>query len=515
MIRLRQLATGALLWACLVCLLFSAASSCQLQVRPSSATTSDTNADDQDRIRLVEAPFGDMSYFEAGLISAEQEAPWDLRSASYYKLELEIGDDFSHVAGKLNVKYTNQETIPLDEIYFRLYPNILGGGMEAGDVRVDGTPALPSTDESGSVLQIPLAEPLQPGTALQVGLEFIVDVPTRVDRNYGVFASTEGVLALAHFYPMIPVYDGEGWNLEMPPTYGDVVYADVSFFLVSVTAPKELVLIASGAEIEHSENGDIQRAIFAAGPARDFYLVVSTDYEKQQGLVGETRINSYAPAAFSDASQRVLRYATLAAATYSDLYGEYPYREMDLVATPTLALGIEYPGVMAIAERMYDPERMEYPESVLESTVAHEVAHQWFYGVVGNDQLEEPWLDEALAQYLTLVYFRQVKGDAAAANFEASFLERWERVDKAEIPIGLPVASYPGAEYGAIIYGRGPLFVEALAEATGDENLVRFLHAYFSTFEWGNVDTEEFRTLAEETCSCDLGDLFEEWVYEP
>lgn len=497
----------------LIGLLFFLTASCQLRIGPSRATPTGAGADGEARMRLAEVPFGDMSFFEGGLIPSERGALDALGGASYYKLEYEIADDLAHVAGRLSLQYTNREADPLDAIYFRLFPNILGGGMEVRDVRVDEAPAQADLDESGSVLRIPLAEALAPGKAVDVQLEFSVDVPTELERNYGVLASSGGVLALAHSYPMVPVYDDEGWNLEVPPPFGDVVYADVSFFLVSVTAPAGLTLVASGEEIERTKNGVRQRAIFAAGPARDFYLVASADLEAQQGEAGESRINSYAPAAFGDAGQRVLRYATLAAATYNDLYGDYPYREMDLVATPTLALGIEYPGAIAIAQRMYDPERMEYPESVLESTVAHEVAHQWFYGMVGNDQIDEPWLDEALAQYLTLVYYERVEGSAAAAGFRGSFLERWGRVDRAEIPIGLPVDSYPGSDYGAIVYGRGPLFLEALADDMGDDDLIEFLRAYISDYEWGVADTAEFRALAEQTCGCDLGDLFQEWVY--
>ncbi len=497
----------------LAVLLVSLASACQLKLRASPGQSPEGSVGTQEVSRLAETPFGEMSFFEADLAPSEQGAPGGLPGASYYKLNLEISEDLSHVEGHLDVQYTNRESLPLDEIYFRLFPNILGGETLVEDVRIAGEAIPASTDESGSILCLPLADPLQVGEALVVSMEFSVDVPTRLDRNYGVLAVSEGILALAHFYPMIPVYDDEGWNLEIPPPYGDVVYADASFFLVSVIAPGEVTIVGSGERVRHAANGDSQQVLFAAGPARDFYLVASGDLGMQSADFAETRVNSYGPTPFAEASQRVLGYATQAAAAFSDLYARYPYRELDLVTTPTLALGIEYPGVLAIAQRMFDPETMKYPESVLESTVAHEVAHQWFYGLVGNDQLDEPWLDEALAQYLTLVYFRRVKGDAAAAGFHASFIERWDRVDRADIPIGLPVSSYTGAEYGAIIYGRGPLFMEALSKAMQDEDLTRFLSAYLSAYKWQNADTEEFRTLAEETCGCDLGDLFMEYVY--
>ena len=63
-------------------------------------------------------------------------------------------------------------------------------------------------------------------------MDFAVTVPQSVELNYGVLAYFEDVLTLAHAYPMIAVYDDEGWNAEIPPQSGDVTYADASFFLV-------------------------------------------------------------------------------------------------------------------------------------------------------------------------------------------------------------------------------------------------------------------------------------------
>ena len=115
------------------------------------------------------------------------------------------------------------------------------------------------------------------------------------------------------------------------------------------------------------------------------------------------------------------------------------YGELDLVAIPTLALGIEYPGLIAMNRDLYDPAHDfgETPSAVLlESTTAHEVGHQWFYNLVGNDQLDEPWLDEALTQYATWRYYADVYGSGGEQGFGQALDGRWARVDHALIPIG-------------------------------------------------------------------------------
>jgi aminopeptidase N len=148
----------------------------------------------------------------------------------------------------------------------------------------------------------------------------------------------------------------------------------------------------------------------------------------------------------------------------------------------------------------------------MEGTVAHEVGHQWFYNLVGNDQLDDPWLDEALTQFATLQYFTDEYGVPGENGFRASLEDRWARVDRAEIPIGLPVAEYDGT-YGAIVYGRGPLFFVALREEMGKEAFDAFIREYTAEHSWGIATPELLQSLAEEHCACQLDGLFNEWVY--
>ncbi len=249
---------------------------------------------------------------------------------------------------------------------------------------------------------------------------------------------------------------------------------------------------------------------------RDFYLAASPDYVPVSATVGQTRINSYAPAALEDGAQIVLDTAAAALEIYGRRFGTYPFTELDLVNTPTLALGIEYPGMIAVTDRIYDPEGSlgSTPNTIfLESTTAHEVGHQWFYSVVGNDQLDEPWLDESVTQYITWLYYQDRYGASAAEGFYQSLVGRWNRIEQADIPIGLPVSAYDGAEYSGIIYGRGPVFVDKLAQTMGQETFDAFMRDYYARYQWGIADTEKFLSLAQSHCNCDLNSLFAAWIY--
>jgi aminopeptidase N len=283
-----------------------------------------------------------------------------------------------------------------------------------------------------------------------------------------------------------------------------------------VTAPAEQVVVTSGIEVSAEESGGEQTAVIAAGPMRDFYLAASPDYQAITTTVGSTTINSYYTTGLEPGAETILDTAVAATEIYGNRFGTYPFTEMDLVNTPNLALGIEYPGMIAITSRIYDPNGTlgNVPNSAyIEGTAAHEVGHQWFYSVVGNDQLDEPWLDESITQYITWLYFRDRYGAEAAESFFQSFQDRWNRVDQADIPIGLPVSAYKGAEYSGIIYGRGPIFVRELANTMGEAVFDNFLRDYYQTYQWGIANTNDFMTLAETDCSCNLDDLFAAQVF--
>ncbi len=114
----------------------------------------------------------------------------------------------------------------------RLLPNVLNGKMTVSSVLVDGVNVEPIYSLENSLLRVPLDPALPPGESVDLSFKFSVTVPTEIETNYGILAYFNGVLTLAHSYPMIAVYDDEGWNAEIPPDQGDPTYADASFFLV-------------------------------------------------------------------------------------------------------------------------------------------------------------------------------------------------------------------------------------------------------------------------------------------
>lgn len=446
--------------------------------------------------------------FQDGLAVEYHSILGGLPHASVYTIDLVIADSLHQITGRQSVVYTNAEEVPLHEVQFRLFPNLLGGKMEVEKVTVSGEPVKPTHSLKNSLLIVPLDSPLKPAEKITITMDFEIRISQSVELNYGVQAYYENVLALAHAYPMIAVYDDEGWNAEIPPQSGDVAYADMSFFIVTVVAPGQVTLAATGVEVSRLEDGGRQTVRYEAGPVRDFYLAASPEYEVFVKESNGITLRFYTRGHLQAGAEYALDVAARSIEMFSTRIAPYPYTELDFVSTPTLALGIEYPGMIAVTEWIMAPENPH-----LEATVVHEVAHQWFYNLVGNDQLDEPWLDESLAQFVTLQYFTIEYGEAGDEAQRADITGRWDMIGNQAIPVGLPVSAYSGAEYSGIVYGRGALFFEALREEMGENDFDLFIKSYVEDNAWGIGTAEALRANAETSCGCDLSTLFEAWIY--
>jgi len=230
------------------------------------------------------------------------------RGASVYTIDMKIDleEDIVRVVGSEEVIYTNQESVPLDSIYFRLFPNVGGDYLGVSDVHIDGKPVEPTMEFSNTALRLDLQKALAPGESMLINLQFDEVVPSEMGGNYGLYVYIDEILALDAFFPIIPVYNDEGWNVEEPPRNADLIFTDAAFFSVTVDAPEEFVLAAGGTETGRADKCDRQIATFEGGPQRDFYLAASPRFESESVIVGDVTITSYFVDEFRPLGERVL-----------------------------------------------------------------------------------------------------------------------------------------------------------------------------------------------------------------
>jgi len=430
---------------------------------------------------------------------------------SMYNIVLAVDPAAARVTGHQEIRYTNQESEPLSDLYLRLFPNspTYGGAMTVTNVMLAGRALTPTVELEGAALRLPLVSPLAVGEALTVTMAFEVDVPTSGRTGHGLFSYQRGVMALPNVYPLIPVYDDEGWNVDQAPVHGDDVYSDIAAYDVRITAPSSMQLIASGGCTQQSSEGTETTWTCEAAPMRDFTLVLGEDFQQRNRMVEGVVVNSYFYAGHEAGGEKALQVAIDALSAFADLFGPYPYAELDVVETPNYLGGMEYPGLVVVEDGLY-------PGVVgVEWLTAHEVAHQWWFGLVGSDQVDEPWLDEALTQYSTMLYYERVYGAERAERIRyAEFEQVYQNLIRRgrNLPVGLSAREYPAELYWQVVYDKGALYFHALRERVGDEAFFDILRTYYQRHRYAIATPESFLATVESVTGNPHRDLFDEWV---
>jgi aminopeptidase N len=350
---------------------------------------------------------------------------------------------------------------------------------------------------------LPLGEPLAPGAAAEITAEFSSYAVGGLEggARYGI---SNGVLLAPTFYPMIPRFVDGAWETAPAPTGGDTTNSETSFYAWRVTAPAGMAVAATGTMIDSSSTDTSQTQVLVTGPVRDLALVVGPLEATQRTVEGIT-VTAYVLPQHAAEADDILEQAAAQIENLQAAVGPYPFTELDIVDAPGAFGGIEYPALIFIGV---------VGEGYFEVANVHEVGHQWFYSLIGDDQLREPWLDEAAASYTEVLYYEAAYGAGVAQEHLDNF---WNYVDASQnpdLPIGLPIDEYPGGDYGLLVYGKGALFFDALRRELGDETFFAFLRNYYEAYHYGFATSAGFQAVAEETCACELDELFNLWVFE-
>ncbi len=457
----------------------------------------------------------------------------ELKNINQYHIDVEIYPEEKIIKGEQKVTYINNENKPMEKIYFHLYPNAFKEketapflfdnflrayplGFEEGyikieNLKINGNDGIYSIGEFGeTIMEVSLPKRVDIGEQIDIDIKYTIKLPPASERfGYGSDAYN-----LGNWYPVIAVYDNSGWNLDPYYAIGDPFYSDISNYRVSIKAPKEFIIASTGELSSEVIDDNTIEWTAKADAVRDFAWVASKDFEIVDKEVDGILLKMYflkSQVNNEYIRKKSLEFAEDSLRIFNRVFGKYPYKEYSVVET-NFPSGMEYPGIVLIGSQYYD----KYYSDFLETIIVHEAAHQWWYGVVGNDQIDEAWLDESLASYSEVIYQLENYGEEAAVEYQKT--ENEDKYFRAEDSLNDKTVLKPLEEfdawhdYGTLVYTKGAIFLDDMKNKYGKETFYKILKTYYNRYKFKNATTEDFLHVCEDVTGDDLDEYFDKWL---
>lgn len=365
------------------------------------------------------------------------------------------------------------------------------------------------------------------------GMESLSSISRPSDPNaasasdYGLLAVGDGIACLAQWYPVLAPRRASQWVRDDRGSLGDLGSDELAHVRAKVSFPDGYRTVSTGVVVRETVgsnnvsvvNGDAGSVLrnprrtqeIVAAMVRDFTVLSSRTWVPLERRVGDVTVRSHVLPAEQAAGQRVLDAAASALAVYERRFGPYPYADLDVCEAAVVggAGGVEFAGLVTVASMFYRDANAGNANAgsggmgallqqlsggggfdmsatlgtMLEFVTAHEVAHQYWHGVVGSDSRDHPFVDEALAQYSAIVYLEDRYGrERAQRDGDANVKNNYHllrALGQADQPVNRPVSTFrTPLAYAGIVYGKAPYFYEAARRQLGDAAFFSAMQRY-------------------------------------
>ncbi|MDD3397144.1 MAG: M1 family metallopeptidase [Clostridia bacterium] len=456
------------------------------------------------------------------------------KNLTNYRLELTF-DDVNYVLnGSMSVNYYNKTETPLSSIYFNLYPSafrdasgqeVIGlsnydkcyyngisyGGIDITKVYNNSSLNLNfeicGTDEN--ILIVYLQKPVEPETYTNFNMDFSVIIPN-INHRFGY---GENTVNLGNFFPIACVFENGEWAEMEYYSYGDPFYSEVANFEIELTYPKDFIVATTGKEIANAVAGLNKISVFKAKAVRDFAIVLSEKFQVISTKVNNTEVFYYF---YNDEhASESLETSKLAIETYSELFGNYPYDEVKVIQSNFVHGGMEYPSLVLISDEISNYETYTY-------VIVHELAHQWWYGVVGNNQTKYAWLDEGLTEFSCALFYEQnpqydltyeklvQKANSSFQVFKAIYGSVLGEIDTSINRSLNEFSTEP--EYYHLTYVRGFLLMSSVNDLIGSKKITQCLKEYYIKYAFKIATPENLIGIFEKVTMKELEEFFNSWL---
>lgn len=368
-------------------------------------------------------------------------------------------------------KITNTSGGPIDRIELNTIAARLGG-MSLRVVQVDGRNV--ARRVSDQTIVVPLGGILAAGDTVTVRTHYLARLRSSLSGSNWLFTKVNGIVDAYRWIPWV--------SRATPftrPNHGDPFVTPVSpEVAVTLRADRRLVVASTADRVSVSSDGLTQR--FVARNVRDVTVTAAPDFRTATVLVGSTKVRYY----YRSSANRALVVDAAADAfrAMQSRLGPYPYPIYKVVQSAG-GYGMESPGMTWIPYGVGSAN--------LRYLVAHETAHQWFYGLVGNDQARQPFADEALADFVA----RDVTGTRRASRCATGRLDR-------------SIYSYTSGCYYEIVYIQGGNLLNQARSRMGSTLFWSTLKQYVADRRYRISNTQTLLRTLDDATPADLSTLF-------
>ena len=413
-----------------------------------------------------------------------------LADAPRYALAATIDPATGKVDGRLRVEVPRPEH---GDLQFRMLAGLpaLHTGLDLLDVTVGSKTAQAKRDRALVTVPVP---PKTSGNVV-VGMRFSYRTP-RAGTTHGR-PLTQATIALLSRHPDVSQF-GHWFPLWLPPGadtdpalsgFGDIGNFAAGAIIARVRVPTGYEVVSGGLTVDHQESAGHTTVTQSGVGLRDLSLAIGRGLQSASAQSGDVTVRATGPASVDVGT--VARGGAADLQTLASLYGPYPWSELDIVAVSLGpdAGGMEWPGAVWISG-------LENGAGGAGSlTVDHELAHQWWHALVGNDSIRAPVVDEPLAQYsMCLVAAPQndVSGDCGGLGGLGGLGGPGGAM--ANNCAARPTTAFASSnEYGALIYDQAPGFYFALAGVAGRDATVAALRDVVARHAFGIITPAELR----------------------
>lgn len=449
------------------------------------------------------------------------------------------------------ITWKNPSNIPTAELYFHLYPNAFsnkhteflegktipensGSHISINKVTVNHQQKVlqyftGKTDNpfDSTVAKIVLDRPVNQNDSLEIAFEYEVKIPKAYSR-FG-YDANEKFFFLAQWFPKLGVYENGEWICEPYYPFTEF-YSDFSNYSLEITIPNGFVLASSGEVSEKKVESFNTTYKVTQKNIHDFAWLAAknvldfTDTIKRKDH-SEAAIHYILQKTNEDAKERIVNAVNNAFSFFEKNIGRYPYKTLTVIDAPTKAgmiRGMEYPALFTISKDYFSPEFTKDVEEV----ILHEFSHQYFYGMLANNETVEAWLDEGFAEYVSQKILQKKYGERFASfklfgylpvtGMELLSIERIPFIyTLTQIPkpfeADLMASYYSYAGYGSlndtsfrllnknvyqsVSYAKGALFLFTLEKYLGEQKLFFILRQYFNTYKFRHPTANDFFSI--------------------